>query len=157
MTQPHIPRLSTTPAIRQHRQVLTPTIHRRAISGVPGGTTPMIHRRIAVGQVPSVHVRHLETTRLVHGPGGQFAVRNPILATLPRHDPAHALRRSTFRGAFAQAGDWKRDWRWHRDHHRHGLFVLGFIGPVFWSYAYTDFVDYTFWPSAFDTFWPICV
>src|SRR5262249_5693308 len=41
----------------------------------------------------------------------------------------------------------------HR-HHRHFGFVLGFAGPVFWPYAYDDFVDYTFWPSAYDTFWP---
>jgi hypothetical protein len=154
VTQPHIPRLSTTPAIRLHRQVLTPTIHRRAIGGVPGGAAPMIHRRITLGQVPAAHVRQLATTRLVHGPSGRLAVRNPILSTLPRHDPAHALRRSTFHGAFAKGGDWKRDWRWHRHHHRHGRFVLGYIGPVFWPYAYTDFIDYTFWPSAYDTFWP---
>ncbi len=32
--------------------------------------------------------------------------------------------------------------------------MLGFVGPVFWPYAYTDFVDYTFSPSAYDTFWP---
>jgi len=32
--------------------------------------------------------------------------------------------------------------------------VLGFAGPVFWPYAYDDFIDYTFWPSAYDTFWP---
>jgi hypothetical protein len=25
---------------------------------------------------------------------------------------------------------------------------------VFWPYAYDDFVDYTFWPDAYDTFWP---
>jgi hypothetical protein len=49
----------------------------------------------------------------------------------------------------AQAG-WARDWR---HHHRAGI-VLGFIGPLFWPYAYDDFVDYTFAPYAYDTFWP---
>jgi hypothetical protein len=56
----------------------------------------------------------------------------------------------TFRGRFAQAG-WAHDWRHH--HHHLGI-VLGFIGPVFWPYAYDDFVDYTFAPYAYDTFWP---
>jgi len=32
--------------------------------------------------------------------------------------------------------------------------VLGFIGPVFWPYAYDDFVDYTFLGYGYDTFWP---
>src|SRR5262249_8701543 len=36
---------------------------------------------------------------------------------------------------------------------RHG-FVIGWIGPVFWPYAYDDFVDYTFSSYAYDTFWP---
>src|SRR5262245_2610124 len=27
-------------------------------------------------------------------------------------------------------------------------------GPLFWPYAYADFVDYTFYPYAYDTFWP---
>ena len=57
----------------------------------------------------------------------------------------------TFRGRFAQAG-WAGDWR-HHPHHHFGI-VLGFLGPVFWPYAYDDFVDYTFAPYAYDTFWP---
>jgi len=32
--------------------------------------------------------------------------------------------------------------------------VVGFVGPLFWPYAYNDFVDYTFSPYAYDTFWP---
>ncbi|MBV9460354.1 MAG: Spy/CpxP family protein refolding chaperone [Bradyrhizobium sp.] len=32
--------------------------------------------------------------------------------------------------------------------------MLGFVGPLFWPYAYNDFVDYTFSPYAYDTFWP---
>jgi hypothetical protein len=57
---------------------------------------------------------------------------------------------STFRGQFAQS-DWGRDWH---HHHHHFAVVLGFVGPVFWPYAYDDFVDYTFSPYAYDTFWP---
>ena len=32
--------------------------------------------------------------------------------------------------------------------------VIGWVGPLFWPYAYSDFVDYTFYPYAYDTFWP---
>ena len=32
--------------------------------------------------------------------------------------------------------------------------MIGWAGPLFWPYAYSDFVDYTFYPYAYDTFWP---
>ncbi len=32
--------------------------------------------------------------------------------------------------------------------------MIGFLGPIFWPYAYDDFIDYTFSPYAYDTFWP---
>ena len=40
-------------------------------------------------------------------------------------------------------------WPWWR-----GGIVVGWIGPVFWPYAYYDFFDYVFWPYAYDGFWP---
>ncbi len=40
-------------------------------------------------------------------------------------------------------------WPWWRA----GL-VVGWVGPVFWPYAYYDFFDYVFWPYAYDGFWP---
>jgi hypothetical protein len=75
------------------------------------------------------------------------AFANQRMATTSRMAPSQ----QTFRGQFAQAG-WSRDWRHH--HHDHFGIVLGFVGPVFWPYAYDDFVDYTFAPYAYDTFWP---
>src|SRR5262249_59966405 len=35
-----------------------------------------------------------------------------------------------------------------------GGFVLGWVGPVFWPYAYYDLFDYVYWPYAYDDFWP---
>lgn len=37
----------------------------------------------------------------------------------------------------------------------HGGFI-GWLGPVFWPYAYDDFFDYAFWPGEYDdyAFWP---
>jgi hypothetical protein len=49
-----------------------------------------------------------------------------------------------FRGRFF-GSPWP--WWW-------GGFVIGWIGPVFWPYAYYDFFDYVFWPYAYDDFWP---
>jgi len=54
----------------------------------------------------------------------------------------------TFRGRFPQSA------LHDHGHHRHAGIVLGFVGPLFWPYAYSDFVDYTFSPYAYDTFWP---
>jgi ABC-type transporter MlaC component len=60
-------------------------------------------------------------------------------------DPAaRLLARSTFHGRFLDHD---------RRHHPHPI-VIGWVGPVFWPYAYDDFVDYTFYPYAYDTFWP---
>ena len=80
----------------------------------------------------------------------QPILQNPVFANQRMAVASHMTPSQwTFRGQFAQAG-WGRDWR-HR--HRAGI-VLGFIGPLFWPYAYDDFVDYTFAPYAYDTFWP---
>ena len=32
--------------------------------------------------------------------------------------------------------------------------MIGWVGPVFWPFAYSDFVDYIYYPYAYDTFWP---
>jgi len=89
---------------------------------------------------------------LVRAPGGQRALRNQAFAGRSTHDPAlRALARRTFEGRFARS-EFRADRR-GRHRHSHG-FVIGWIGPVFWPYAYDDFVDYTFWPVAYDAFWP---
>src|SRR5262249_57540687 len=74
-------------------------------------------------------------------------LRNQSFANLfAARDPgARALARSTFQGRFF-------DPQWRR--HRPLPVVIGWVGPLFWPYAYDDFVDYTFYPYAYDTFWP---
>ena len=74
-------------------------------------------------------------------------LRNQAFANLSAaHDPsARTLAGSTFQGRFF-------DPQWRR--HRPFPVVIGWIGPLFWPYAYDDFVDYTFYPYAYDTFWP---
>jgi LTXXQ motif family protein len=65
----------------------------------------------------------------------------------PRNAAEHAFARSAFQGRFADHSG-----QWRRRHHR--SFVIGWVGPLFWPYAYNDFVDYTFYSYGYDTFWP---
>jgi hypothetical protein len=85
------------------------------------------------------------------------AFANPARANASVRDPAmRALARATFQGRFAEfrGRDRDRDRDRFEDRRRFRGIVIGWAGPVFWPYAYDDFVDYTFWPSANDTFWP---
>jgi hypothetical protein len=85
------------------------------------------------------------------------AFANPALANASTRDPAmRALARATFQGRFAEfrGRDRDRDRDRFEDRRRFRGIVIGWVGPVFWPYAYDDFVDYTFWPYANDTFWP---
>ena len=76
------------------------------------------------------------------------ALRNPFFANRHAGEPAGAAlaRAATFQGRFAGLAG--------RHHFRHFRpIVIGWAGPLFWPYAYNDFVDYTFYPHAYDTFW----
>ena len=120
-----------------------------------GNNGPNVAAPSTVGQGPAANnlAGGLRNSRQA---GTQSRIlRNSSLATLAPNNPAaRAMTRSTFRGRFAQS-NWAHDGGRDHDHrHRHLGFVLGFAGGVFWPYAYDDFVDYTFWPSAYDTFWP---
>jgi ABC-type transporter MlaC component len=78
---------------------------------------------------------------------GREALRNQVFASRSgAHDPsARALARSTFQGHF-----FNPQWRLRQAR----PVVIGWAGPLYWPYAYSDFVDYTFYPYAYDTFWP---
>jgi hypothetical protein len=76
----------------------------------------------------------------VHRFGSSQILHNPLFVNRP------ALAHTVFRGRFAQFSS---------RHHQHFLpIVIGFIGPLFWPYAYNDFLNYTFYPYAYDAFWP---
>ncbi len=74
-------------------------------------------------------------------------LRNQSFANLAaaRDPSARILARSTFQGRFFNP-QWRR--------HFARPIVIGWVGPLFWPYAYSDFIDYTFYPYAYDTFWP---
>ena len=74
-------------------------------------------------------------------------VRTAMHAPGGLHDPARraAITAAVAGAAFAhhRGGLW---WR-----HAHGGF--GWVGPVFWPYAYDDFYDYAWWGGEYDPFW----
>lgn len=74
-------------------------------------------------------------------------LRNQAFANLAaaRDPSARMLASSTFQGRLFNP-QWRR--------HFARPIVIGWVGPLFWPYAYHDFVDYTFYPYAYDTFWP---
>jgi len=159
------PRIATTPQ-GVPRQVGNPSSlagkpmpTQRALTGAtPGGAgTP---QRAMAGTGPQIGARNpnLKTAQSfqlagAHQGGSTRVLHNQFLAN--RTGPAgvgaggRGFTRTAFQGGFAN------HWRSHHHHgHFRSVFVIGWVGPLFWPYAYSDFVDYTFYPYAYDTFWP---
>jgi LTXXQ motif family protein len=111
------------------------------VADQPGQASRFIVRQMPGGAVLTGLPREGNRTAIVRGP----FLRNPAFAQpSARNDAALALARTTFRGRFADQS--------RRLHNR--TVVIGWVGPLFWPYAYSDFIDYTFWPHAYDSFWP---
>ena len=72
----------------------------------------------------------------MRAPGG---LRNPAR----RAAVTAAVAGAAFAHTNRNGGLW---WR-----HAHGGF--GWVGPVFWPYAYDDFYDYAWWGGGYDPFW----
>jgi hypothetical protein len=108
-----------------------------------GAQPPAASARVAPESQPGRVSQPPNTNRAASG----RILRNEAFANRPgsggRNAPA--LARSTFQGRFFDPG-WQR--------HRSRPIVIGWLGPMFWPYAYDDFVDYTFYPHAYDAFWP---
>jgi hypothetical protein len=62
---------------------------------------------------------------------------------------ANVALRSQFGQARFHGGFVGSSWPWWR-----GGLVIGWVGPLFWPYAYYDLFDYVYWPYAYDDFWP---
>jgi ABC-type transporter MlaC component len=134
-------RAVTSPSPDLARQHATPT------DGLGRNVTPPSQ---ALQKTPPSQIVQNHTWQLAGGNRVSVnrALRNPFFANrvAAAGDPAsRALARSTFHGRFFDPG-WRR-------HHLHPI-VIGWLGPLFWPYAQSDFVDYTFYPHAYDTFWP---
>jgi hypothetical protein len=88
------------------------------------------------------------------------ALSRPAISRPPGFARVHAalgnrvITNAAFRSSFARAPVFQgrfhgSHWPWWR-----GGIVIGWIGPVFWPYAYDDFFDYVYWPYVYDGFWP---
>jgi hypothetical protein len=117
-------------------------IHERP---APGGTDAG-QRPGSTGQ----EITHQARPGAAAGQRGAPIIRNAVFAAEGPAGGGAAPRQWTFRGRYIHSAFHTDD----RREHRHGGIVLGFVGPLFWPYAYDDFVDYTFDPHAYDTFWP---
>ncbi|WGS22732.1 MULTISPECIES: Spy/CpxP family protein refolding chaperone [unclassified Bradyrhizobium] len=142
---PHAaPRIGRSTGARQFHATRTPgATHNPAIT-----RNPAISNGLAAGRhAPSAAVMRRnasavgrtlssrQITTALHSPGG---LRNPM---------ARAAITTAAAGAAwgYQGGGW-----WWR--HPHGGF--GWVGPVFWPYAYYDLYDYTWWGWGYDPyFW----
>ncbi len=83
-------------------------------------------------------------------PGAGRVLQNQVLANKVAAAGlgGKALAHATFKGSFAGLG-----WNHHHHHHHRAIIVIGWFGPLFWPYAYDDFIGYTFYPYAYDAFW----
>jgi hypothetical protein len=102
-------------------------------------TVGLNRQKSETSQSERARIEHIRTAPIV---------RNSVFASQSLRTIGTSLSRWTFRGHFTQSA-------FAREHrHRHAGIVLGFVGLIFWPYAYDDFFDYTFAPYAYDTFWP---
>jgi len=125
------------------------TVGAAAAGAAAAAQSPRIGRNGAPQQnvTPQAQAnRNPQTAASPHALSGGV-LRNQSFANLSAaRDPnARMLARATFQGRFFDP-QWRRRFA-------HPI-VFGWIGPLFWPYAYDDFVDYTFYPYAYDTFWP---
>src|SRR5215468_54316 len=105
-----------------------------------GGTAASNAQQLTKNTRQQLTLKTPQTKNLqMHYTGGSPILRNTTLANLSSRDPAmRSLTQSTFRGNFAQS-NWGHDWWKHHHHHNFVFgFVLGFVGPVFWPYAFDD-------------------
>jgi hypothetical protein len=72
-------------------------------------------------------------------------LRNQTFANPASLRAGNSLAHATFQGRFAGHQNYR--------HHHRGI-VIGWLGPLFWPYAYDDIFEYAFLPYAYDTFWP---
>jgi hypothetical protein len=113
--------------------------HSPAVHGVSGKLSPT--SRFSGASAP----RFATAATLAHpgrlnGQGGAWNRRSITNAAFR----SSFVRPRTFAGRFR--GSY---WPWWT-----GGIVVGWLGPVFWPYAYDDFFDYVFWPYVYDDFWP---
>jgi hypothetical protein len=114
----------------------------RSFAGRPAtaarvATARMSGGRFATASARTVAAPGIRTAHLGRGVFGNRAIANVAWQS--------RFASSRFHGKFA-GSRWRPWWR--------GGVVIGWVGPLFWPYAYYDVFDYVYWPYAYDDFWP---
>jgi hypothetical protein len=132
-----------------------PNFAGRAATHAPGGTASRFahfnqgvagHTNLSHAQITGSTAHPLATTAHPLATAHNLpAARQAAFRSDPRSFAAH-------RQQFTQSAAFQPFWHhgWHRWNH------LGWIGPVFWPYAYGDFFYYALWPDYYydvDPFW----
>ena len=150
---PHAdPRGAIAPQIRSPLPNIPPVRTPRIAAPSQVISVPRVAPRQYSWPSPSVIHRQLSRPERFSAPSGRVpSLKHAVTPNLIRRDlsplaepSGSALAHATFQGHFANrfAG------------HRRRPIVIGWIGPLFWPYAYDDLVDYTLYPYVDDTFWP---
>ena len=88
-------------------------------------------------------------TQAVHNALNSRAVAGALSNRAALHNPQNRAR---IAANAASAGHWHGNNNGGWWHHRHGGY--GWVGPVFWPFAYYDFYDYAWWGGGYDdAFW----
>ena len=152
-------------------------------TGAPHSFTRGAPHTFAHGNIGNGRIGHLGNTHIAsptsqigranfhaagHGPGTELGTHGPLAGHIIAPNAVHAgmlgthfARAGTFGGPrafaahrmFAANGGtfhqfWGHGWHWHNH--------LGWIGPVFWPFAYGDFFYFALWPdyyAYYDPFW----
>jgi hypothetical protein len=124
------------------------------------GRTGVATARVAGGNRFTTATAHSVGPVAAHGgvgrlAGGPVAGRAMVQGTFGNRAIGNAAFRTQFASARFHGRFWGSPWfggsRW--PWWRTGI-VIGWVGPVFWPYAYYDVFDYVYWPYAYDDFWP---
>jgi LTXXQ motif family protein len=106
---------------------------------------------VAAARLPGGNRFTTASARTIDGPGGFSRTANlgRVHGLFGNRAIANAAWRPHFASARFHGRFFGSPWPWWR-----GGLVIGWIGPVFWPYAYYDLFDYVYWPYAYDDFWP---
>jgi hypothetical protein len=139
---PHVPghnvaSAHNAPNVRRNVDRNTAQHGNARISARNGRNAPVEHNAVRQGNA---------TVRAVHQALTAQAIRTPLAHPADLRDPRTRL---SVAAAAATAG-WHGSNEWWR--HRHGGF--GWVGPLFWPFAYYDVYDYALWGDGYDlSFW----
>jgi hypothetical protein len=144
-----VPRVASKPNVAPQNLVRSQVQTPRNLTAQGPGNAQLNARNIAapgnvVGQGGRTGHNQFQLAGAGNRPVAARALHNQFMANrfaAAGHGGRAALAHATFRGNFAGKGWW---WK-HHHHHFRPIIVIGWLGPLFWPYAYD-----TFWPYAYD-------